>query len=54
MEVFKKADELGIAKKHKAVQVIVQSLFDEDIIKQIPPNAPLFKKVRTPWYTRST
>ena len=45
VEVYKKAEELGIAKKHKAVQVIAQTLFDEDIVKQIPANAPLFKKV---------
>lgn len=45
VEIYKKAEDLGIAKKHKAVQVIAQTLFDEDIVKQIPANAPLFKKV---------
>jgi len=47
VEIYKKAEELGIAKKHKAVQVIVQSLFDEDILKQVAPNAALFKKMVT-------
>ena len=46
VEIYKKAEELGIAKKHKSVQVLVQSLFDENIVKQIAANAPLFKKVR--------
>ena len=46
VDVYKKADDLGIAKKHKAVQVLVQTLFDEDILTQISANAPLFKKVR--------
>jgi translation initiation factor 5 len=45
VEIYKKAEELGIAKKHKAVQVIVQTLFDEDIVDEISLNAPLFKKV---------
>ncbi|EKM60396.1 uncharacterized protein PHACADRAFT_246282 [Phanerochaete carnosa HHB-10118-sp] len=47
VDVYKKAEDLGIAKKHKAVQVIVQGLFDEDILKQIPSNAALFKKMVT-------
>ncbi|KIP04057.1 hypothetical protein PHLGIDRAFT_31538 [Phlebiopsis gigantea 11061_1 CR5-6] len=47
VEVYKKAEELGIAKKHKAVQVLAQSLFNEDIVAQIPANAALFKKMVT-------
>ena len=47
VEVYKKAEDLGIAKKHKTVQVLVQSMFDEDIIAQITANAALFKKVRS-------
>ena len=46
VEVYKKAEELGVAKKHKTVQVLVQTLFDEDLVKEIAPNAALFKKVR--------
>ena len=45
VEVYKKADELGIAKKHKAVQVIAQTLFDQNCVAQIGSYAPLFAKV---------
>lgn len=45
VEVYKKAEELGIAKKHKTVQVLAQYLFDEKIASEIALNAPLFKKV---------
>lgn len=45
VEIYKKAEELGIAKKHKAVQVIAQALFDEDVVAEATANAPLFKKV---------
>lgn len=43
--VFKKTQELGIEKKHKTVQVLVQSLFTENIVAEIPKFAPLFSKV---------
>lgn len=45
VEVYKKADELGIAKKYKAVQVIAQNLFTEKIVSEITADAALFKKV---------
>lgn len=45
VEIYKKAEELGVAKKHKSVQIIAQTLFDESIVKQIETNAALFKKV---------
>jgi translation initiation factor 5 len=44
-EVFKKTQELGIEKKHRTVQVLVQSLFTENIVAEIPKFAPLFSKV---------
>lgn len=43
--VFKKAEELGIAKKHKSVQVVAQALFTENILTELPKYLPLFKKV---------
>lgn len=46
VEVFKKVQELGIEKKHKAVQVLAQSLFTEDIIAEIPTYVAIFQKVR--------
>lgn len=43
--IFKKAQELGIEKKHKAVTIIVQALFTENIVAEIPQYAALFTKV---------
>jgi len=45
--IYKKAEELGIAKKHKTVQFIAQSLFTEKILTEIPPTIPLFVKMVT-------
>lgn len=45
VEVFKKAQDLGIEKKHKSVQVLAQALFTEDILVQIPKYNPVFIKV---------
>jgi translation initiation factor 5 len=47
VEVYLKAKELGIEKKHRAVAVIVQTLFDENITKQIEKRAGLLKKMTT-------
>ena len=52
IEVFKKVQELGIEKKHKAIQVLAQTLFTGDIITEIPGYLPVFHKVRCyllPW-----
>jgi translation initiation factor 5 len=43
--VFKKIQDMGLEKKHKAVQVLVQSLFTEDIVQEISTYAPVFAKV---------
>ena len=45
VEVFKKVQEMGLEKKHKAVQVLAQTLFTEDILDEIKLNAPIFLKV---------
>lgn len=47
IEVYKKTQELGIEKKHKTLQVLAQTLFDENIIKknQVKKHAGLLKKV---------
>jgi translation initiation factor 5 len=45
VEVFKKVQEMGLEKKHKAVQVLAQTLFTEDILEEIKLNAPIFLKV---------
>jgi len=47
VDVFKKVQELGIEKKHKAVQVLAQTLFTSDIIAEIPGYLPIFRKMVT-------
>ncbi|KAN0138665.1 eukaryotic translation initiation factor 5 [Lactarius tabidus] len=47
VDVFKKVQDLGIEKKHRAVQVLAQTLFTEKIITEIPPYIALFQKVVT-------
>lgn len=45
-EIFKKAEELGLAKKHKVLIPLVQALFTEAITKEIATHVGLFAKVR--------
>ncbi|PPQ83964.1 hypothetical protein CVT24_008301 [Panaeolus cyanescens] len=45
--IFQKAQEFGIEKKHKAVTIIVQTLFSENIVAEIPQYAPLSTKLVT-------
>lgn len=49
VEVYKKAQELGMEKKHRTLTVLAQALFDENIIakKQIEGRAALLKKMIT-------
>ncbi|KAI2642609.1 domain found in IF2B/IF5-domain-containing protein [Xylaria nigripes] len=47
IQVYIKAKELGIEGKHKTVLVLVQTLFDESIITQIPKRAGMLKKIVT-------
>nr|AHC00620.1 translation initiation factor [Ganoderma lucidum] len=47
VEVYKKAEELGIAKKHNALVVIGQTLFTEEVVSEISTYAPLFVKMVT-------
>ncbi|EJD04476.1 eukaryotic translation initiation factor 5 [Fomitiporia mediterranea MF3/22] len=47
VEVYKHAQDLGIEKKHKTVQVLVQALFTENIATEIPKFAPMFAKMVT-------
>jgi len=44
--IYKKAEELGIDKKHKTLVVVVQALFTTDIVNEVEAYAPLFQKVR--------
>jgi translation initiation factor 5 len=44
--IYKKAEELGIEKKHKTITVLVQALFSEEgITAEVEQYAPLFAKV---------
>lgn len=45
--IYKKAEELGIDKKHKTVVVLVQALFTENIMTEIPNYSPLLLKLVT-------
>lgn len=45
--IIEKAEELGVLDKYKACQVLVQGIFDENIISQIPKRAKLLEKFVT-------
>ncbi|KAG7089419.1 hypothetical protein E1B28_011107 [Marasmius oreades] len=47
VSVYKKAEELGIEKKHKTILVLVQALFTENVVAEIPKYTPLFVKIVT-------
>ena len=53
VEIYKKAQALGIELNHRTLQVLAQTLFDENIIKknQVKVHAGLLKKVRAPVFT---
>ncbi|PWN91897.1 hypothetical protein FA10DRAFT_300462 [Acaromyces ingoldii] len=46
-EVYKRAQELGIEKKHKTVQVLVQGLFTEDVVAELKKYGPVVAKMTT-------
>ena len=45
VNIYKKAEEFGIEKKHKTIVVLVQALFTANIVAEIPKYAPLLIKV---------
>ncbi|KAG5720102.1 putative eukaryotic translation initiation factor 5 [Termitomyces sp. T112] len=47
VSIFKKAEELGIEKKHRTVLVLVQALFTEAIVDEISKYGPLLVKMMT-------
>jgi translation initiation factor 5 len=47
VDIYVKAKELGIESKHKTLTVLAQTIFDEDIVKQIPMRAAMLKKMIT-------
>ena len=44
--IYLKAKEFGIETKHRTLLVLVQTIFDDNIVKQIPKRASMLKKVR--------
>jgi translation initiation factor 5 len=44
VDIYKKAMELNIEVKHRTLTVLAQTIFDEDIVKQIPGRASMLKK----------
>ncbi|KAI9874899.1 MAG: hypothetical protein M1830_009144 [Pleopsidium flavum] len=47
VDIYVKAKELGIETKHKTLTVLAQTIFDDDIVKQIPKRALMLKKMVT-------
>lgn len=45
VDIYIKAKELGIEGKHRTVQVLVLTLFDDNILAQIPKRASMLNKV---------
>lgn len=45
--IIEKAEELGVLDKYKACQVLIQGIFDENILTQIPKRAKLLAKFVT-------
>jgi translation initiation factor 5 len=45
VDIYVKAKELGIETKHKTLTVLAQTIFDENIVEQIPLRAGMLKKV---------
>jgi len=47
IDIYVKAKELGIEAKHKTLTVLAQTIFDDDIVGQIPKRASMLKKMIT-------
>jgi translation initiation factor 5 len=47
VEIYLKAKELGIETKHKTLTVLAQTLFTDNIVKEIDVRAPMLKKMIT-------
>ncbi|KAF4971673.1 hypothetical protein FSARC_1551 [Fusarium sarcochroum] len=47
IDIYVKAKELGIESKHRSVLVLVQTIFDKNIVAQIPKRATMLKQFVT-------
>lgn len=45
VQIYKKAEELGVEKKHKTLLVLVQALFTQDVVQEITTYKSLLAKV---------
>ncbi len=45
VEIYKKAKDLGIETKYKTLTVLAQTIFDDDIVKQVPQRASMLLKM---------
>ncbi|KAF2229034.1 putative eukaryotic translation initiation factor 5 [Viridothelium virens] len=45
VDIYRKAQELGIEKKHRTLTVLAQTVFDDAIVKQIEPRAGMLRKM---------
>jgi translation initiation factor 5 len=45
VEIYKKAKELGVETKNKTLAVLAQTIFDDNIVKQIPARAAMLHKM---------
>jgi len=45
VDIYKKAAELGIENKHKTLTVLAQTVFDDNIVAQIPKRAGMLSKM---------
>ncbi|KAK4053312.1 eukaryotic translation initiation factor 5 [Microbotryomycetes sp. JL221] len=46
-EIYKHAEEMSIHKKHKTLVVLIQALFTQEIVQEIPNHLPLLAKMTT-------
>ncbi|KAL8748906.1 MAG: hypothetical protein Q9199_008003 [Rusavskia elegans] len=47
VEIYVKAKDLGVDTKHKTLSVLAQTIFDDNIVDQIPKRASMLKKIIT-------
>ncbi|KAL9038457.1 MAG: hypothetical protein Q9180_003126 [Flavoplaca navasiana] len=47
VEIYVKAKDLGVGTKHKTLSVLAQTIFDDNIVDQIPKRASMLKKMIT-------
>ena len=45
VDIYRKAQELGIERKHRTLTVLAQTIFDDGIVKQIPARAGMLRKM---------